>query len=131
MPHMSIDYSANIEEHIDLTAFCDAMRREMIATGVFPLAGIRVRAFRADHVSMADGNPAHGYIDISVRLRAGRDLDTRKRATEQIFAAAEAFVAPAMQQHPIALSFEMRDIDPELSPKTGSIRAHLQKDDHS
>ncbi|MDX5411642.1 MAG: 5-carboxymethyl-2-hydroxymuconate Delta-isomerase, partial [Rhodobacterales bacterium] len=27
-----------------------------------------------------------------------------------------------------ALSFEMRDIDPELSPKTGTIRDHLPDD---
>ena len=127
MPHLSIDYSANMEDRIDMPALCDTLRNAMIETGVFPLAGIRVRAFRADHVSIADGNPDHGYIDISVRLRAGRDLETRKRASAQIFAAAKTFLTPTMQIHSIALSFEMRDIDAELSPKTGSIRDHLKK----
>ena len=126
MPHIVVDYSANMEERVDMAAFCDVLRRATIETGVLPLAGVRVRAFRSDHVSIADGDPAHGYIDISLRLRGGRDLATRKAATAHVFAAAEAFLAPAMASHSIALSFEMRDIDPDLSPKTGTIRDHLK-----
>ena len=129
MPHISLDYSANLEPHIDIAALCDTLRRAAISTGTFPMAGVRVRAFAATHVSIADGNSKHGYIDISVRLRGGRDLETRKVATQAIFDAAREFLAPALQQHSIALSFEMRDIDPELSPKCGTIRDHLTKVD--
>ena len=127
MPHISLDYSANLEPHVDIATLCDTLRRVAISTGVLPMAGVRVRAFAATHVSIADGDPKHGYIDISVRLRGGRDLETRKRATQSIFEAAREFLAPALQQHSIALSFEMRDIDPELSPKYGTIRDHLTK----
>lgn len=126
MAHFIIDYSPNLEEVVDWPAFCDLLRREAIDTGVFPMAGIRVRAFAANHVSIADGDPKHGYIDISVRLRAGRDLDTRKKATAALFAAAEAFLKLIMETRSLALSMEMRDIDAELAPKTGTIRDHLK-----
>ena len=129
MPHIALDYSANMAERTDIGALCDHLRQAAAATGVFPPAGIRVRAFAASHVSIADGNPQHGYVDISLRLRAGRDLDTRKRAVEAVFEAARAFLEPAMQAHPVALSLEMRDIDPELSPKCGTIRDHMQQAD--
>ena len=126
MPHILLDYSPNMEERTDIAALCDTLRRAAIATGVFPMPGIRVRAIRVDHVSIADGDPAHGYVDISVRLRAGRDLATRQAAAQAIFAAAEAHLAPALARHSIALSLEMRDIDADLSPKTGTIRDHLK-----
>lgn len=125
MPHIIVDYSSNMEDRIDLAAFCDTLRLAAIETGVLPLAGVRVRAIAATYCSIADGNPDHGYVDISVRLRGGRDLETRKTATASLFQTAQAFLAPAMKKHPIALSFEMRDIDPALSPKTGTIRDHL------
>jgi 5-carboxymethyl-2-hydroxymuconate isomerase len=128
MPHITVDYSPNLAADVDIPALCDLLRRTAIDTGVLPLAGVRVRAFAATHVSIADGDAQHGFIDISLRLRGGRDLDTRKRATAQIFAAAEAFLAPVMARRSLALSFEMRDIDPELSPKTGSIRNFLPDD---
>ena len=127
VPHLMVEYSANMEDRVDMGALCDILRQAAIATGALPMAGIRVRAMRAAHVSIADGNPVHGFVDISVRLRAGRDLDTRKAATQQIFDAASGFLAPVLAKYPIALSMEMRDIDPELSPKTGTIRDHMSK----
>ncbi|MBL4766820.1 MAG: 5-carboxymethyl-2-hydroxymuconate isomerase [Rhodobacteraceae bacterium] len=126
MPHLMVDYSPNLEDSVDIAGLCNVLRLAAIETGALPLPGVRVRATRADHVSIADGDPTHGYIDISIRLRAGRDLATRKAATNDIFAAAKAFLEPAMAQHSIALSMEMRDIDPELSPKYGTIRDHLK-----
>ena len=128
MPHIHIDYSGNLENAVDMAALCEAVRAEAARIEAFPMAGLRVRAMRADHVAIADGDPKHGYIDISLRLRGGRDLETRKRATAQIFEAARDFLAPVMAGRPVALSFEMRDIDPDLSPKTGTIRDHLPDD---
>jgi len=126
MPHITVDYSSNLESEADIAGLCEHLRIAALGTGVFPLAGIRVRAFAASHVSIADGSPKHGYIDISVRLRAGRDLATRQAATEALFEAARAFLSPLMARRSLALSFEMRDIDPELSPKCGTIREHLE-----
>ena len=128
MPHITLDYSANLEPLLDIADLCDTLRRIAISTGTFPLAGVRVRAFAATHVSIADGDPKHGYIDIAVRLRGGRDLATRQLAAKTIFAAAQGFLASALQQNSIALSLEMRDIDPALSPKYSTIRNHLPQE---
>ena len=130
MPHFSIEYSANLEPDVDMAALCDLLRQTAIQTGVFPMAGVRVRAIAVDHHAIADGDGAHGFLDLSVRLRAGRPLDVRKAATAEIFNALEAFLAPVMEKRPIAVSMEMRDIDPELSPKTGSIRRFLKENEN-
>ncbi|MDO6798851.1 5-carboxymethyl-2-hydroxymuconate Delta-isomerase [Shimia thalassica] len=126
MPHFQIDYSGNLEEVVDMAGLCERIRATASQIETFPMAGIRVRAVRVDHYAIADGNPKHGYIDISIRLRAGRPDDVKKEATTRIFEAAKAFLAPVMASHPVALSLEMRDIDPALSPKTGTIRDHLE-----
>jgi 5-carboxymethyl-2-hydroxymuconate isomerase len=128
MPHFSIEYSANLEEHVDMPALLDVLRLAAIETGLFPLAGIRIRAFKANHVSIADGDPRHAFLDLGIRLREGRPQDAKEAAVSHVFKALEGFLAPAMAQHSIALSMEMRDIDASLSPKAGSIRDHLKKD---
>ncbi|MQY43811.1 5-carboxymethyl-2-hydroxymuconate isomerase [Epibacterium sp. SM1969] len=125
MPHFHIEYSGNLEDVIDMGGLCECIRATAADIETFPTAGIRVRATRVDHYAIADGKPHHGFIDILVRLRAGRPADVKKQATQCIFEAAEAFLAPAFTHHSLALSLEMRDIDPELSPKTGTIRDHL------
>jgi 5-carboxymethyl-2-hydroxymuconate isomerase len=128
MPHILIDYSANLEDRLDLPGLLVALRDAAVATGVFPLAGIRIRARKVDHVLMADGDPAHAYLDIIARIGAGRDPATRTRALDAIFAAAEAFTAPAMATSSLMLSMELREIDATFSRKTSSIRRYLPKD---
>jgi 5-carboxymethyl-2-hydroxymuconate isomerase len=128
VPHITIDYSPNMEDRADIAALCNVLRVAAIETGILPMPGIRVRAVRATHVSIADGDPEHGYVDISLRLRGGRSDEVKRAATAHVFAAARTFLAPAMAIHSIALSFEMRDIDPDLSPKAGTIRDHLPKE---
>ncbi len=122
MPHFSFEYSANIEQEVDISLLCNLLRQEGLKTGIFPLAGIRVRAICCHHYSIADGSPDHAFIDISVRLRGGRSIEARKKATAEIFAAVEAHLESVLTSRPLALSFEMRNIDPELSPKQNSIR---------
>lgn len=128
MPHLSIEYSRNLEGRLDMPGLLVVLRDAAVATGVFPPAGIRVRAHAADHVLIADGQPGHAFLDISVRLRGGRSDADKARATAAIFAAAEAFCAADMAQNSLMLSLEMRDIDPDLSPKASSIRRFLPKD---
>lgn len=125
MPHFQIEYSANLEDAVDIAGLCEAIRVAAAAIDTFPTPGIRVRAFRADHVAIADGNPAHGFVDISIRLRGGRPKAVKKDASDRVFEAARAYLTEYMASHPLALSLEIRDIDPDLSPKTGSIRDHL------
>jgi len=125
MPHITLEYSANMEERVDLQALCDRLRAVAATIGAFPMPGLRVRALRCDHYSIADGNPSHGFIDISVRLRAGRPDDVKRDALERLFLASETFLEPVLATSSLALSLEMRDIDPELSSKTGTIRDHL------
>lgn len=126
MPHFRIEYSGNLEDVVDMSGLCEAIRAEAALIDTFPMPGIRVRACRVDHYAIADGDPKHGFIDISIRLRGGRPMDVRQDATARIFEAARAFLAPVMAERSIALSLEMRDIDPDLSPKTGTTRDHLE-----
>lgn len=125
MAHFHIDYSPNLEGRLDIQGLCAVIAKAAGETGAFPLAGIRVRATPCAHVFMADGNPDHAYLDLSVRLRGGRTLEVRKAATEAIFAALKAYCADLMETSSLMISMEMRDIDPELSPKASTIRKYL------
>ena len=125
MPHIQIDYSPNLEDRLDVAGLCRVLRDAAVETGVLPMAGVRVRATTCTHVLIADGNPDHAFLDISLRLRGGRSPEAKAQATAHIFAAAEAFCADVLATSSFMLSFEMRDIDPDLSPKISSVRRYL------
>lgn len=125
MPHIMIDYSPNLADRLDIAGLCRVLRDAAAATGVLPLAGLRVRATACDHAVIADGNPEHAFLDISLRLRAGRTDADKARATAAVFAAAEAYCVGVLASSSFMLSMETRDIDAALSPKASSIRRYL------
>lgn len=129
MPHFTIEYSANLDEEIDFSAFCEVIRAAAANTGVFPLGGIRVRTLKCSFYAIADAAPENAFVDISLRMGRGRDLETRQKAGQTVFDAAETFLGKLFNERPLALSFEVREIDPDLSFKRNSIHQRLKASD--
>jgi 5-carboxymethyl-2-hydroxymuconate isomerase len=126
MPHFTIEYSANLDESIDMGKVVETVRRAAVESGIFPLGGIRVRAIRCEHYAIADGQPAYAFLDMVLRLGEGRDLATRKRAGELIFKALSAHLDPLFAQGKFALSFDMQINDKETSWKRNNIHDALK-----
>ena len=126
MPHFSIEYSANLDDRVDMPALCELVHATMLSTGLFELGAVRVRAFRAESYAIADALPENAFIDMSLRIGAGRSADDKKRAGEAIFAAAAEFLSPLYATPHFALSLEIREIDPELSWKKNAIHPRLR-----
>src|ERR671935_1886818 len=94
MPHFTIEYSANLDKHVDMRAAVELVRKAAAETGIFPIGGIRVRAVKCEHFAIADGNPQHSFLSMLLRLGEGRDLAARKKAGEHIFKALSAYLDP-------------------------------------
>jgi len=99
MPHLIIQYSGNLDDTLKVDKLCEALHQVMLDSGVFPLAGIRVRAFRCDHAEIADRLAENSFVDMVIRMGEGR-------------AAA-------------ALSLEIVEISREFSWKTNPMHARL------
>lgn len=125
MPHLRIEYSANLVEHLDIQAVCDALHQAMVDSGVFPLGGIRVRAFVAEFYSIADRHLDNAFIDLLLRIGEGRSLVDKQRAGDLVLAAAKHQLAHLLSLPHMALSLEIREISADLSWKSNSIHARL------
>jgi 5-carboxymethyl-2-hydroxymuconate isomerase len=127
MPHLRFDYSRGLGAIADLDGFARACRDALVATGVCPLGGIRVRGFEADAQAVADGGDYH-FCDMILRLGQGRDGVTRDRVADELYAAAEASLRPALGDVPFILSLEVQEIDSRFSRKSWStIHAALKE----
>jgi len=126
VPHFTIEYSANLDAHVDIAKVVEVIRQAAAETGIFPLGGIRVRAIRCEHYAIGDGNPEFGFLDLVLRLGEGRDLSTRKKAGEDIFRALSAYLDPVFAGCKFALSFDMQINDRETSWKRNNIHETLK-----
>lgn len=129
MPHLSIEYSANLESRIDLSKVARAAYDAMIEAEIFPLAGIRVRLHRADFCIVADDHPENNFLAATLSVGAGRSTEVLNAAGQKVFAALQESLADLLAAPDFALSLEIRVSDPNLSWKDTPIHARLSKKD--
>jgi 5-carboxymethyl-2-hydroxymuconate isomerase len=127
MPHLNIEYSANLEEVLDMQALVDRIHETALETGIFPLGGVRTRAEARKFYRIANGNPRAGYIHMIVRIGSGRDLETRRSAGDRIFGALCDFTEELYRSRPLALSFELHEIPPDLAWRKNNLHELLKK----
>lgn len=121
MPHFILEYSRNLEPELDVDGLFRKLRTAALSTGIFPTGGIRFRAFPCEHYLVADGNPENGFVHLSLKLGHGRSLEVKRNAGERLFAALTEHLNPIYEKRPLAISFEMRELDPELNFKKNNL----------
>lgn len=126
MPHLTVEYSANLDGRADMAVLCRRLLEAVVDTGLFELGAVRVRALRADHYAIADRLADNAFVDLSFRIGRGRTVEERKMAGEAIFVAAQEVLEPLFASPHFALSLEIREIDPELSWKRNAIHPRLR-----
>ena len=127
MAHIIIEYSANLRGQFDLESFLGAVHGAALATGVFPIGGIRTRAYAAEHYVIADANPDNAFVHISLRVGHGRDVETRKKACEAIFGVACQQLGAVFERLPLGIALEMQEIDPVLSFKKNNLHDYVKR----
>lgn len=121
MAHFIVEYSANLQGELDVPALFRSMHAAVVATGVFPLGGIRFRAVRCDDYLIADGNPQNAFVHVSCRMGHGRSIEVRKQAGEKLFAVLCQYLAGIFDSRPMGISFEMSELHAELSFKKNNM----------
>ena len=127
MPHLIVEYSANIEDQIALDALLDKLHTCALGTGVFPLGGLRVRAHRADHFRIADKAPDNGFVHVTALIGHGRPLDVQQRAAEELFAVLTKHLEPLYDKSPLALSLNVQEFHPVLNFKKNNLHEYVKR----
>ena len=113
MPHLDIQYTANLEADADMTGLCRTLTATLVGLRndagepVFPLTGPRVMAWPAAHYAVADGAPDRAFIYLLLRIKPGRSDAIKKKAGDALLAAALAHLKPVFAQHAVGLTLEV------------------------
>ncbi len=126
MPHLTIEYSGNLDDRVDFARLCRTVHKTILGTGLFELGAIRVRTIRSADYAIADLLPENGFIDLSFRIGRGRSEAEKKATGEAIFKAVSDELAMLFEAPHFALSLEIREIDPDLSWKKNAIHPRLR-----
>ncbi len=127
MAHVVVEWTDNLEGNFDLAALLHLIAAEMRerADGVFPVGGIRVRGVRVTDYVIADASdPRDAFINIDVKMGAGRPAEFRKAFFDALFERVKAQLGDLFERRPLALSLYVEEAE---GWKHNSIHQRLQK----
>ncbi len=112
MAHVTIEWTGNLEGAFDLRGMMEMIAEDMAerSEGVFPVGGIRVRARRVDDYVIADNaGPEDAFINIEVKMGAGRPEEFRQRYFDRLFGRIADHLAELLAHRPLALSLYVEE----------------------
>jgi 5-carboxymethyl-2-hydroxymuconate isomerase len=127
MPHIIVEYSANLDDQIDIQKLIEAVHQAALRTGVFEVAAVRTRAERRDDYVIADGHEDNAFVAISARVAPGRSRETRQRLGQEIFDAACEYLEKVYERTPLAISLEVQEIDNTAAFRKNNLHAIVKE----
>ena len=132
MPHLTIDHSANLGPDADMPGLCRKLAQCLIAQRadgqpVYPIGGVRVRAFAADAWCIGDGALDAAYAHASMKVGAGRSPETLRATGDALFEIIKSHFAALYARSGLALSLEVEEFGEAGTWKHNNLHARYRK----
>ena len=126
MAHAIVEWTDNLEaDGFQIRPVLELIAREMRqADGVFPWGGIRVRGVRLTDYVIADDSGQDAFINVTVKMGAGRTAEFKQAFFGRLFDALKAHTAGLFGRRSLALSLYVEEADEKASFKHNNI--HLR-----
>jgi len=131
MPHLTIEYTANLEASARMDTLCTTLAATLVAlrhddgAPLFPVAGTRVMAWPAPHFAVADGQPDRAFIYLNLLITPGRSRAMVERAGDAVLASVKAHLAPVFATNAVGLTLQIHEGAPVYEGKHNNLVAHL------
>jgi 5-carboxymethyl-2-hydroxymuconate isomerase len=131
VPHLTLEYSANLADAGRIGELCDALAQCLDAQResgqrVYPLGGIRVRALRCDQYRIADGRPDAAFLHANLKIAAGRSEAVKTATGDALFALIKQTFADEFEKQGLALSLEINEFSEAGTWKHNNLHALLK-----
>ncbi len=113
MPHVVVQYTANLETQVDMPTLCREIAQTLIAmkaedgSQLFPTGGTRVLAYPTLHYAVADGKDDYGFCYINVRIATGRSEAKKAAAGDALLERVQAHFASAFEKSHVGVTIQI------------------------
>ena len=127
MPHIVVEYSANLEDHIDVGELLTSIHAAAAAHALVPLAVLRTRAMKREQYVVANGDARNLFVAVIARLNGDRGQESLLEIRDLLMAVCSDSLRQIREEQPLALSVEVQAIDAAMRINDNSIRDHYEE----
>ena len=127
MPHVVVQYSANLDPDANIGALCKALAEVIVAqrdaggARVFPIGGTRVLAYPTPHFAVADGAPDRAFVYLNARIAAGRERALVAATGEAMMAVVRRHFAELFASRAVGITLQIDEGEPVFDAKHSSL----------
>ena len=127
MPHVTIEYTANLDPEANIGVLCATLAEVICAqrdgTGqrVFPIGGTRVLAYPAATFAVADGAPDRAFVYLNVRIAPGRAAPLVAATGEALMTAVRSHFAALFGSRPLGITLQIDEGAPTFDAKHSNL----------
>ena len=127
MPHIVVEYSANLADHIDVGELLTSIHAAAASHALVPLAGLRTRAVKREQYVVANGDARNLFVAVIARLNGDRGQESLLEIRDLLMAVCSDSLRQIREEQPLALSVEVQAIDAAMRINDNSIRDHYEE----
>jgi len=127
MPHVTIQYPANLDPDARMDALCASLAEVICAQRdgeggrLYPIGGTRVLAYPARTFAVADGAPDRAFVYLNVRIAPGRDPERVKATGEALIAAVRSHFEKLFASRPLGITLQIDEGAPVFDVKHSNL----------
>ncbi len=110
MPHLTLEYSANVTDARDFSPLFARLHDILHHTGGIRRENCKSRARRETDFYIADGDPRHAFVHLSVCFLEGRSPEVKAAIGREMLQALAGHFAPALAALALQITVEICDI---------------------
>ncbi len=115
MPHVIVQYTANLDPEAEVGKLCHALAEVLVAqrdaagARVFPIGGTRVLAYPAAHFAVADGGADRAFVFVEARIAPGRGPVVVKAAGDAMLAVVQRHFEKIFASRPVGITLQIHE----------------------
>src|SRR5215212_2404648 len=127
MPHVTLQYTANLEPEARIDALCATLaevicaQRDAEGQRLYPIGGTRVMAYPSQAYAVADGAADRAFCYVNVRIAPGRPRDRVQATGEALGVAVKAHFAALFASRPIGVTLQIDEGAPVFDLKHSNL----------
>jgi 5-carboxymethyl-2-hydroxymuconate isomerase len=119
MPHLFLEYTANVPDEPDFDAVLGRLHAALAASGAFDPVRIKSRVVRHEAFRAADGAPDRAFVHLTAAVLDGREPAVLRAAADALLGVLREAFPRARAERRCDLTLELREMPRALYFKAG------------
>ena len=110
MPHLTLEYTANIKQEIDCATLFSGLHKIITKIGGINIENCKSRAIRLDNYYIGQSNESNAFVHLEISLMQGKSTELQQAIGIQCLNLLKEYFAPSLSKLALQITVDITEI---------------------